>query len=184
MKTSRILSLLLISWCGYGAIQQELYANEIGVLQGFNHVPFVLLIVLTVLAIIFESRKYIRDRKWFSFSSSIIGFLFCSYIISKLISFSRIKNKKTVLIVSNMAGATNVMRFEFKEGKKFRLVETQILDQIICYGNYKRESNNITILKSNYSNKEKKLPKFGTIKNDTVFWENFEAMLVEKPEEK
>lgn len=80
----------------------------------------------------------------------------------------------------NLPGATNVLQFEFKSNNRFRLNEYDTLGETHFYGRYEKQQNNIFILESNYNGYAKKLPVSRVIIADTVYWNKFDTMLVDR----
>ncbi len=91
-----------------------------------------------------------------------------------------IDSSKTVLLVTNMADAENVMVFNFKETGKFSVADIDMLGSTVYYGSYRRTQDTIEIIKSNYKGTASRFPQSGVIVNDTVYWEDFDTMLIEK----
>lgn len=176
----RILVGVLIVWCGIYAVKQAFEGYDLGLMSEFQYIPFVLLIILTVVALRLDASFYKVDKKIYQYAVSFIGFSFFAIVIVKTIQNIAIDNSKTVLKISNLPGATNVLTFDFKDNGKFRLTEFDMLGRTIYYGNYLRSNDTIKVYSSNYNGYAKKLPKIGMIKGDTAYWNNFDTMLVDK----
>ena len=112
--------------------------------------------------------------------TSFIGLILCGIVTFKIIQQKSIDNSETVLQVSNLPGATDVLTFEFKTNKKFKLTEYDRFGQTVYYGKYDKLNDTIFIGENNYNSYVKKLPKTGTIKADTVYWSKFDTMLIDK----
>jgi len=97
-----------------------------------------------------------------------------------MFQLNSIDKSKTVLQISNLPGATNVLTFEFKTNNKFRLTEYNRLGQTVYHGKYDKRNDTLYILESNYNSLVKKLPITGVIKLDTVFWVKLDTMIVDK----
>jgi hypothetical protein len=91
-----------------------------------------------------------------------------------------IDNSTTILSVTNMAGANNVITFDFKENDHFVLTEYNLFSKVLYYGEYNKIGDSIEVLNSNYEGTIKELPKTGIIKNDTVYWNKFDTMIIDK----
>ena len=175
----RIFLALIIIWLGYKAVQQEFGGYDLGLFHQIHYIFFALLIIFTIATLLLDTSYYKLDKNIIQFSVSFIGLTFCAIVTFKILQRISIDNSKTVLKVSNKAGATNVMTFEFKNNKYFRLTEYKRHGQTVYYGKYSKVNDSLTILKTNYTGLTKELPRIGVIRNDTVFWNKFDTMLVD-----
>jgi hypothetical protein len=175
----RILIGLFISWFGFKAVRQACSPIDAGLFSEFQYLPFILLIIATIIALVLDTKYFELDRKIYQYSLGFVGVVLCAIVIFKFIQNSSIDKSRTVLQVSNLPGATNVLNVEFKINGKFRLTEYERLGQTIYYGKYSRQQDTIKILSSNY-NGHVQLPQTGIIQSDTVYWSNFDVMLVDK----
>jgi hypothetical protein len=175
----RIIIGLFIIWFSFKAIEQAYSPIDAGILSEFQYIPFVILIIATIVAILLDTNYFKSTHNIYQYTLSFVGVVLCAIVIFKFMQNSSIDNSKTVLQVSNLPGATNVLNFEFKNNGKFRLTEYERLGQTIYYGKYSRRQDTISILSSNY-NGHVQLPQTGIIKSDTVYWRNFDVMLVDK----
>jgi hypothetical protein len=176
----RIFIALIIIWLGYKAVRQEFGGYELGLFHQIHYLFFALLAIFTIASLLLDTSYYKLDRNIIQYSVSFIGVTFCVIVIYKFLQHNSIDNAKTILKVSNMAGATNVMTFEFKDNKHFRLTENNKLGQTVYYGKYSKRNDSLQILKSNYHGLAKELPGVGIIKGDTIFWNGFDAMKVDE----
>jgi hypothetical protein len=176
----RIIIGLFIAWFGFKAVRQAYSSIDVGLLSEFQYFPFILLIIATIIALALDTKYFELDRKIYQYSLSFVGVILSAIVISKFIQNSSTDNSKTVLQISNLPGATNVLNFEFKENGKFRLTGYNKLGQTIYHGKYSRNRDTINIISSNYSGYAKQLPQTGLIQNDTVYWSGFDIMLVDK----
>lgn len=94
-----------------------------------------------------------------------------------LIRREYIANLKTIITVTNLPRASNTWKLEFKENNWFRLTDMNMLGSVIYQGKYKRVNDSLFILRSNFS-EEKKFPKSGLLKNDTLYWAESDTMIV------
>ena len=176
----RIIIALSIIWVGFEAIRQASGPLDAGLVSEFQYFPFIILMIATIIALVLETKYFKLDRKIYQYILSLIGVTLCSIVIFKLIQNRNTDNSKTILQVSNLPGANNVLNFEFKGNGRFRLTEYDRLGQTIYYGSYSKRKDTLNILRSNYNSHAKRLPQKGTIQSDTVYWNNFDIMLVGK----
>lgn len=176
----RISFALIIIWFGVTAVRQSLIGYELGLFHELQYIPIVALSIFTVLAFILDTSYYKIDKKSYHYITSLMGVTFCSFVIIKNIQHKYIDNAVTVLKVTNMPGATNVITFQFKENQDFKLLEHNQLGQTIFYGKYEIINDSLFIRDNNYNGHFYTLPKTGIIKADTVFWTNFDTMLIDK----
>ena len=176
----RIAIELIIIWLGIKAVRQAFAGYDLGLFHQFQYIPFVLLIIFTIAALLLDTTYYKLDNKVYQYGVSFIGLVFCTIVIFKIIQHNSVDNSKTILQVSNLPGATNVLTFEFKNNNRFRLTEYDKLGQTVYYGKYDKQNDTLNILEDNYNGYAKELPKTGVIKSDTVFWTKFDTMLVDK----
>jgi len=176
----RILVGLIIIWLGFKAVKQAFGGYDLGLFHQFQYIPLVLLVIFTIAAFLLDTSYYKLDKKIYQYVTSLMGLTFCSIVIFKIIHHNSIDNSKTILQVSNMPKATNVLTLEFKNNNRFRVTEYDILGQTVYYGKYIKQGDTLKILGSNYNGSAKGLPKTGLIKADTVFWNKFDTMLLDK----
>jgi len=60
------------------------------------------------------------------------------------------------------------------------LSDYNLFGHTIYYGKYQRQGDTLKIIESNYNGDVKEFPKTGIIKADTVYWNKFDTMLVDK----
>jgi hypothetical protein len=176
----RILIGLLIILLGIYSIKQAYGGIDAGLLSEFQYAPFILLIIGTIVALILDTRQFENSRKTYQYVTSLVGVIFCVIVVFKFIHNSSIDNSKTLLRVSNLPGATNVLDFEFKKNGNFRLAEYNLLGHKIFYGKYSRNKDTLNIISSNYNGYVQHLPQTGIVQKDTVYWDKFDTMLVDK----
>ena len=176
----RIAIGFIIIWFGVKAIRQAVGGYDLGLFHQFQYIPFALLIIFTIVALLLDTSYYKLDKRFYQYITSFIGLTLCGIIIFKIVEHNSVDNSNTVLQVSNLPGATNVLTFEFKANKKFRLTEYNRLGQTVYYGKYDKQNDIIFIRDNNYNGFVNELPKTGAIKADTVFWTRFDTMLIEK----
>ena len=176
----RILVGLLIILLGIIAIRQVYGAIDAGLLSTFQYAPFIFLIIATIIALILDTKRFGNSRKAYHYIISLVGVAFCAIVVFRLIHNNSIDNSKTLLQVSNLPSATNVLNFEFKDNGNFRLTEYDLLGHKIFYGKYSRSKDTLNILSSNYNGYAESLPQIGFIQNGIVYWNDFDTMLVDK----
>lgn len=176
----RIAIGLIIIWFGIKAIRQAFGGYDLGLFYQFQYIPFGLLIIFTFAALLFDTTYYKFDKRLYQYVTSFIGLTLCGIVTFKIIQRNSVDNSETVLQVSNLPGATNVLTFEFKTNKKFRLTEYDKLGQTVYYGKYDKLNDTIFIRDNNYNGYVKELPKTATIRADTVYWTRFDTMLIDK----
>jgi hypothetical protein len=136
--------------------------------------------IFTLGAFLTDRYHYHGDKKLYQYSTTTVGVIFLGIVFFKLIQYKVIDSSRTLLQVSHIPGATNVMRFEFKKNNRFLVKEYNIFGESVYYGRYEKQQNNIFIWESNYNGYAKKLPVKGVIIADTVYWNKFDTMLVDK----
>lgn len=176
----RLILISLVVLCGCLAVWRELGPYYLPALGEFLYIPFILLIGLTTVAS-FIDKNHQTQNKLYQYTTTIAGLVFCSVVIFRISYRTIINNKENQLVVSNLSGAKNVMAFEFKEDGDFKLTERDLLSSTAYYGKYKKISDTLLILKSNYINGcyAKELPIKGIIQGNKVFWEKFDTMVID-----
>jgi hypothetical protein len=177
MKVFRIVIALVTIWLGFKSVQEVFNGLEDG-LFGIEYFPLAFLIIFTLGAFLTDRYHYHGDKKLYQYSTSAIGFIFCGFVFFKLIQFKAIDYSKTVLLVTNLPGATNVLHFDFKNNNRFSVTDFSILSSTVFYGWYEKQHDTIFIGNNNYSGYANKLPVAGVIKGDTVYWNKFDTMIV------
>ncbi|MFT3825032.1 MAG: hypothetical protein QM731_14005 [Chitinophagaceae bacterium] len=173
----RIALTLFILYFGIKAIDQTYDPYYTGLFSEFQHIPFIILLVLTTV-IIFLEYFYNRSKNIIAqYLVSIAGILFCLTVCIRMSENYLIDRAPTVLKVGNLSETSDPGRiFEFKANGKFRLEEYNMLGGTVYHGKYKRLNDTIKIINtSNIS-----LPLVGVIKGDTIFWDGNKAMPIER----
>ena len=176
----RIAIGLLITFFGYKSIRHQFGGYDVGIFSEFDYIPFGLVIILTIVIVLLDRSAFKSDRKVYQYTFSIIALTICFVVFFRIIYRNSIDNSTTILKVTNKAGANNVWRFDFKDSKHFVLTDNNLLGQTIYYGMYQKQGDTLKIIQSNYEGNVKQFPITGIVKADTVFWNNFDTMLVEK----
>lgn len=180
MRPLTIFLLILLALFGFFAVANELTPRQ-SIFDEFNNLVLSCLVILTLITFFIGLRRFRADKKIKHFAITVLlGLIICLFIIAKVYEHKSIDEEKIIFKAVNLAGAENVLRFEFKKGNRFRLVEYSPLNQTIYYGNYKPEKDAIHIISSNYDGYISNFPTTGHIKSDTLFWSNFDTMLIEK----
>lgn len=177
MKLSfRILIGCIIIWSGIKAVEQAFGSYQTGLSSMFQFLPFILLILFTTIALLLDRSFYQIKRKWYQFIGSFIGIACCIIVIFKIFQRKQIENSKTLFEVRNVSNTENVLSFEFKTGNTFIMAIRGHFGVSFYYGNYSKKGDTLYILKNNYTNTDKTIPKKGIIEQDMIFWDNLEPM--------
>lgn len=177
MSPTRILLFVLIIFFGVSAIQNESGGFETGVFSGFNYFPVFIVLILTTIAVFSDKIAFKNKRKLYELLPSFTGIVIICFVSLMLIRREYIADLKTIIKVGNLPGARNTWKFEFKESNWFRLTDMNMFGSVIYQGKYKRVNDSLFILRSNFS-EEKKFPKSGLLKNDTLYWAGADTMIV------
>jgi hypothetical protein len=176
----RIIIGLIIIWLGIKSVRQVFGGYDLGLFHQFQYIPFAFLIIFTIATFLLDTTYYKLNKIIYQYAVSFIGLAFIAIVIFIIIQHNSVDNSKTVLQVSNLPGATNVLTFEFKNNNRFRVIEFDRSRQTVYYGKYDKQNDTLNILETNYTGYVKELPKTGVITADTVFWNKFDKMLVDK----
>jgi hypothetical protein len=176
----RIIILIVIITSGCQSIIQLKGGYEIDIFESLQYIAYVLLLIGTIAAILIDRSYYRVVKRSTQFIISFIGVLFVVIVAFKMISRKIIDRSTTILSVTNMAGANRVLTFDFKENNNLILTEYNLFGKVIYYGKYNKAGDSLSILGYNYDGGIEKLPKNGVIKNDTVYWNNFDTMVIDK----
>jgi hypothetical protein len=180
MKLFRIVIGINIIWFGIKAVQQTFNGIEHGVFPLVENLSLSLLLIFTLGAFLTDRHHYNYGKKPYQYLTTGIAFLFCAFVFFRHIQFTYIHYSKTVSQVSNLPGATNVLKFEFKNNNLFRLEEINLLGETVFYGSYEKKQDTLFIGTNNYNGPANKLPVAGVVKGDTVYWHKFDTMLVDR----
>lgn len=178
MKYFRLVIAISLIWFGIKAVQQTFNGIEHGIFPLLENLPLVLLLIFTFGAFLTDRYHYSYDKKLYQYITTGIGFIFCGFVLFRHIQFTVIYFSKTVLQVTNLPGANNVLKFEFKKNNQFRLEEINLLGETVFYGRYEKKNDTIFIGVNNYNGPINKLPLKGVIIGDTVYWHKFDTMFV------
>jgi hypothetical protein len=171
-----ILNLLL----GFQSIFNEYSKYDVVVFEFFNYLPFTVFVIISINIFLSEKSAFKIKRNIFQFSFSIFNLAICIVVLFAIIQRMSIDNAKTILRVSNKAGAKNVWQFDLKENSNFVLTDRNLLGHTIYHGKYLRTNDTLIILSCNYNETITQYPMIGIIKNDTVYWNQFDTMLIDK----
>lgn len=181
MKTLlKIFLLICILYFGISTVKSEFEGYEVGVISSFGYFGHLFLFLLTIISFFIEKLRDKTNKKVYHYPFTLLSLVFCSLVIFKILERTNIETKETILKVSNTPKANSVINFEFKTGNDFRLTENNKLGQVIYFGSYSKLKDTIKIISSNYDGLTKKLPEWGVIRNDTIYWDKFDTMLVDK----
>ena len=176
----RLILAVLIVFVGVRSILQELKGHELGLFSEFQYLPFLFLAILTIIAFFFDTRHFKVDKKIYRLVPSFVGLLFCIIVIARMMHRNSIENSLTILKASSKAGATDVQTFDFQEQGNLQITEYYKFGQTVYYGKYLKLNDTLKVLNSNYAGFAKDFPKVGLMKNDTLYWNNGDYMLVDK----
>ena len=177
---SRIPIGLLLLFFGYQALKKEFEGYSFGVFDEFNYVPLGIVVFLTFINLRLDYSNFKADKKIYEYSISFFALTICFILFCKIIQRISIDRSKSILKVVNKQHAKNVWQFNFKENENFILTDRNMLGYTIFYGKYKIQGDTLKIIESNYRGDVKEFPKMGIIKGDTVLWNEFDEMLIEK----
>lgn len=176
----RILIGLFIVWFGFKAISQAYSPIQSGLFSELEHVSFVILIIATIVALFLDTKYFKSNKKIHQYIISFIGLTFCGVVTFKFLHNKKIDNSKTVMHISNLPGAANVLSFDFKNNGNFQLTKYDKLGQTIYYGKYLKVNDTINIINTDNETGINNFPKWGFIENDTMYWYGFDEMVVDK----
>ncbi|MBN8675371.1 MAG: hypothetical protein J0L56_14670 [Chitinophagales bacterium] len=168
---------MLIIFFGVSAIQNESGGFETGILSGFNYFSALLVLTLTIIAVFTDKTAFGNNRKLYQLLPSFTGIVIIGFASFMLIRREYISNLKTIITVRNLPSVRNTWKFEFKENNWFLLTDMNMFGSVMYQGKYKRVNDSLFILRSNFST-EKKFPKTGFLKNDTLYWAETDTMIV------
>ena len=177
---SRIPIGLLLLFFGYQALKKEFEGYSFGVFDEFNYVPLGIVVFLTFINLRLDYSNFKADKKIYEYSISFFALTICFILLCKIKQRISIDRSKSILKVVNKQHAKNVWQFDFKENENFILTDSNMLGYTIFYGKYKIQGDTLQIIESNYKGEVKEFPKMGFIKGDTVIWNEFDEMLIDK----
>lgn len=174
----RILIGFVIILVGLRAVKNIFEGQEFGVINELYYFPFAILFIGTLTALYLDTIYFKKTKKKSQYLSSFMGIILCGIVIFKFLQYSVISQTETVLKVTNLPGASNVLAFEFKTDGNFKLTEYNLFGKTEYYGKYVKSDDTLSIEKSNYKGEIKNFPKKGIIKNEKVNWINFDTMVI------
>jgi len=172
--------LILLIFFGVIAIKIEFGPYEIAIFSGLSYFAHFLFLIVAILSFLLEWRNYQKQKTLKEFPLTLVAIIISSLIFFRIAQRDIIEAKPTVIKVESLQNVFYKTTFEFKEGNDFKLLVHNggVLD--IYHGKYQKIQDTIKIKSSNYDEPEKQLPAFGVIKNDTMFWNKFDTMVVDK----
>jgi hypothetical protein len=180
MKISvRILLLLLIILFGTIAIKIEFGPYRIEFFGELKYLASLSLFICSLLAFLIDWNQYRKNRQLKEVTVTCIALLFIAIIFYRYLQRTWIENQPTIVKLATLKNNGHPLIFEFKKGGNFKLHEKDGANIIIYYGRYKKTGNEISITSSNYHGQWYHLPKKGDIKNDTMYWNTSDTMVVE-----
>ena len=82
--------------------------ESLGLFYELSYVPFILVIILTVLSFTLDKSFFSLDKKYYQFIISVIGFLFCITVTVRYLYIQSIDKSQTTAEIENKAGTNNV----------------------------------------------------------------------------
>lgn len=175
----RILLAVIAISCGWIILQQwNVYSY--GVFDFFNNLPIIIIFITGILVFYIDFKNYLITRKLYQFIISFTCFVILVIYAAKLYDKSSVDKDMSVLTVVNQAGADRVFRFEFKQNGRLKITEYNMLGSDIYYCRYKKHADTLIIKNIPGCADANHLPTTGIIHHDSVLWNNWDTMLVNK----
>ncbi|MGC4103258.1 hypothetical protein [Ferruginibacter sp.] len=138
-KIIRITILVLIIFFGAVAIKTTYDRHVITFMDDWmDYYVFYILVALGIIAFLIEQHYYFTSKKLKEFMMTAIAALFCIIIGIPLIQRALTDEADLLLMVSGHSNANTIRRFEFKENKKFRLIEGEGMSSKLYYGAFSK----------------------------------------------
>jgi len=167
-------------WCG----SQIIYSNTQGIWEGplyfFSFFKYYIFLGVFIFSLITELTKFQETKNWKNFVITPIGLVFFVIISFQLYSIVNINNSKTILEITHIPEANNVLTIELKENDNFIITEHSMLGPTIFYGTYSFKNNVIQLLTGNHKDCVIPYSAIRKLEKDTVYWQNFDTMIIEK----
>ena len=180
MKVLRIILLILVILLGTLAVKTEFGPYQIHIFSDyFKYFVLFLFLIIAMLSFLIERNNYLRKKKIKEFAVTIIAVVFSSLVVLRVAKRDIVEARSTLIRISSIEHAQNKMVFEFKTGNDFKLTVHNGGETDIYHGRYSKTNDTIKIRSSNYD-ESKELPEFGIIRNDTMLWNKFDTMLVDR----
>ncbi len=177
---AKIILIAVLLWSGSLII----YSNTQEIWEGlFYYVSFIKYFIffgVFIFSLVSELTKFQETKNWKNFAITPIGLVLFVVISFQLYSIVNINNSKTILEISHIPAANNVLTIELKENDNFIITEHSMLGSTIFYGTYSFKNNQIQLLTGNHKNCVIPFNAIGQLENDTVYWQNFDTMIIEK----
>jgi hypothetical protein len=179
MKNNTLIVLLIIAlWLGgliIHANMNKIWESPFLLFSYFKYLGFFGCYIIITMKTFFGKEE--TDVKYYYIPFIIIS------IVSIIIAFQlkricQIDKGENVLIIEHIAGSDHVLTLELKSDGYFKLKEHSMFGPDIYYGEYYLHGSTIKLIGGNHE--ESPFPYYceGTIKNDTVFWKDFDTMVV------
>jgi hypothetical protein len=179
-ESLRIFLFLVIVWTS-GLI---INANSIGIWEGpfiiFSYFKYVLFLASAVVIIAIEIPQFRNTKNWKHILFTPVIIILSLIISYQLISINAKHSAKTIIEINHIPGANNVTTLKLKENNSFELIEHSILGPTIFYGTYSLQNQKIELIDGNLQDATFPYNARGTIVNDSVYWTDFDTMLIEK----
>jgi len=164
--------------CGFFVIQQlDVYTE--GLLSPFSYLPIALVVITAILAFFHDRKGFLINRRIYHFTTSFTCSIIC--IISAWHFFDNMATDKaiTIMQIANRYKANNVT-IELKQNNRLKITKHSFLDRTIFYGSYRKYGDSLAIKSLPRITNTTQFPTTGIVRHDTVFWKNFDTMLVNK----
>jgi phosphoglycerol transferase MdoB-like AlkP superfamily enzyme len=176
----RVILFILICYFGYVAFRQTMEAQRTGMFFVIQHYNLVVLIILLLMAVVFDTKAYQRQHKLFQFYSSGTGLFLCGIVLFRLFTFNSIEKSKTIFTALPKSGSAVCYQVTFKEEDKLVIRDLRSQVPFLYYGNYNKNRDSIIITASNWEEFAAVLPVSGVIQNGLLVWKSGDTLLIRK----
>lgn len=179
----RVILFVLICYFGYVAFRQTLEAQRTDMFFVIQHYNLIVLIILLLIAAVFDVKAYQRQHKLFQFYSSGVALFLSVIILFRLFTFNTIEKSKTVFTAIPNTGSAGHFQLLFKKGDKLVIRDLRSQVPILYYGNYTKNKDTIVITASSCEEFPAVLPDSAVIQNGLLVWKNGDTLLIGKDDE-
>jgi hypothetical protein len=173
----RFILFALILYFGISALKIEFSVLQIGLFDVFNDIPFVTLSLVTVAVVFTDAKFFAKTRKWYEFTSSVLGLVFIGIVLKGKVERYAINTSPGILFLQHIPGNYPVFSLELKKNGCFKLHDANMFGETIYYGDYKRSGDSIYLVRYKSEDKDQ-LPRTGFIRGDTVSWNDSIIMTI------
>lgn len=174
----RILLALFTILFGYGIIMGMDVYHE-GPFD-FHFIGITMVIVMVILVFYFDYKYFLAEQRWYQFSTSFAWVIILLITGYKLFDNHLTDTAKLVIRVSGTGGENRGLEFEFKQNNRLIITNSYIIGRDIYYCTYQKHGDTLTIKHIPASADANQFPTKGIIRQDSVFWNNGDTMLVNK----